>query len=103
MRPTPYPKKIDWKEKVYYHYKIDAANYALFDSEMNTPAVYGSFNLVAAVITNLPESVTIFYFETDERTGWKMKRSYKPDKKTATDKEKKNAVQQTEANKKKLT
>jgi hypothetical protein len=100
MRPTPYPKKIDLKERVYYHYKIDPTNYALFDSEMTTPAIYGSYNLVAAVISNLPKSVTIFYFEINDREGWKMKRSYKPDKKTATDKDKKNAVEQTKESKK---
>ena len=103
MRPTPYPKKIDWKEKVYYHFKIDPTNYALFDSEMTTPAIYGSFNLVAAVITNLPKSVTIFYFETNEREGWKMKRSYHPDKSTATDKDKKDDVKKAEAEKEKRT
>jgi hypothetical protein len=100
MRPTPYPKKIDLKEKIYYHYKIDSANYALFDSQMNTPAIYGSFNIVSAAVTNLPKSVTIFYFETNEREGWKMKRSYHPDNSTATDKDKKDDAKMDEAQKK---
>lgn len=52
--------------------------YVLFDSDISTPVSYGSKNLVAGVISQLPKSVTIFYYEPDNRDGWKMKMRYKP-------------------------
>lgn len=78
MRPPPYPKKIEKLERLFYYYKIDPSNYSLFDSDMNTPIICGSYNLVAAKIANLPPTSTIFYFELHPREGWKMKRIYKP-------------------------
>lgn len=80
MRPPLYPKKPDISEKLFYHYKISPSIYVLFDSDMNTPLAYGSFNFVGSVISELPKSSTIFYYEADGREGWKMKRSYKPNK-----------------------
>lgn len=52
----------------------------LFDSDMDTAVAYGSFNYVGSVISNLPTTSTIFYFELHPREGWKMKRTYRPDK-----------------------
>ena len=97
--PTPYPKKIDVLEKVFYHFKVSPSCYALFDSEINTPVIYGSYNLVSSTIKNLPPTVSIFYFETDPRMGWKMKRTYKPDNKTVSTKDKKNSVESAKENK----
>jgi hypothetical protein len=81
MRPVPYPKKIETYERLFFHFKIDPTNYVLFDSTMSTPAIFGSYNLVAATITNLPKDATIFYYELDNFLGWKMKKAYRPDKK----------------------
>lgn len=78
MRPPPYPKKPDKSERLFYHYKISPSVYVLFDSDMSTALAYGSFNYVGSVITTLPPTSTIFYFEQDNRQGWKMKRTYKP-------------------------
>lgn len=103
MRPLPYPKKIDPKERLYYHYKIDAATYALYDSELNTPIAYGSFNFVSATITKLPPTVTIFYYEVDIQLGWKMKRRYNPEKQTVEAEDGKKAVEKTEQEKRNLT
>lgn len=79
-RPPPYPKKFDSDERLFYHYKINPSTFVLFDSDMSTSVAYGSFNYVAGVISQLPKSSTIFYFEPHSREGWKMKRSYRPDK-----------------------
>ena len=79
-RPPPYPKKSDTSERLFYHYKINPSTFALFDSDMDTAVAYGSFNYVAGVISQLPKSSTIFYFELNSRGGWKMKRTYRPDK-----------------------
>jgi hypothetical protein len=79
-RPPPYPKKFDATERLFYHYKINPSTFVLFDSDMDTAVAYGSFNYVAGVISKLPKSSTIFYFELHSREGWKMKRSYRPDK-----------------------
>ena len=103
MRPLPYPKKINIKEKLYYHYKIDASCYSLFDSALDTPIAYGSFNFVASVISNLPKTSTIFYYEVDKQLGWKMKRTYNPDNKTVETEDKKKAVDRAEQKKKDLT
>lgn len=103
MRPVPYPKKIEIKEKLFYQFKVDASNYALFDSTMTTPVVFGSFNLVGATIKNLDKDVTIFYFEVDEQNGWKMKRRFSPDKKTISSSDAKKTVVNTEMKKKSLT
>ena len=84
MRPPPYPKKIELYEKLFFHFKMDASTYSLFDSTMSTPIIYGSFNLVAATISNLPKDSTIFYFELDNYSGWKMKKAYKPNKQPTT-------------------
>ena len=96
--PTPYPKKIDPKEVLYYHFKIDPTTYVLFDSELNTPIIYGSYNLVSATVTNLPKTAKIFYFEIDTRTGWKWKQTFTPTKKTVSDAGKKAAVENSKAN-----
>ena len=79
-RPPPYPKKYDATERLFYHYKVNPSVFVLFDSDMDTPVAYGSFNYVAAVIAQLPKTSTIFYFELNTREGWKMKRTYRPDK-----------------------
>lgn len=93
MRPPPYPKKIETKEDLFFHFKLDASTYSLFDSTMSTPLAYGSFNFVAATIKNLSPSSTIFYFELDNQQGWKMKRTYKPNKESAETADKKNKVE----------
>jgi len=98
-RPLPYPKKIDPKEKLYYHYKIDAVTYSLFDSELNTPIAYGSQNFVGAVIRNLPPTCTIFYYEVDKMTGWKMKHRYNPQKETVETQDAKKTVEKVEEKK----
>lgn len=103
MRPTPYPKKINPKETLYYHYKIDPATYALYDSQLSTPIIYGSHNLVGSTISNLPNSVTIFYYEIDKQLGWKMKRRYSPNNKTVDAEDAKKTVEGVEQNKKDLT
>jgi hypothetical protein len=102
-RPLPYPKKIDIKEKLYYHYKVDASRYALFDSDLDTPIAYGSWNFVGATINKLPPSSTIFYYEVDKQIGWKMKRSYSPDKQTQDTEERTKSVEKAEEKKKDLT
>lgn len=100
MRPLPYPKKIDIKEKIYYHYKIDPATYALYDSELNTPIAYGSFNFVSSTTSKLPPSSTIFYYEIDRQTGWKMKGRYNPQKQIVETSVAKKSVERSEEKKK---
>ena len=99
-RPTPYPKRINLKEKLYYHYRIDPSTYALYDSELSTPIAYGSFNFVASTINNLPKMVTIFYYEVDNQLGWKMKRRYNPENKTVDTEKAKLVVDNAEEKKK---
>jgi len=82
MRPPPYPKKIELTEDLFFHFKLSASTYSLFDSTMSTPLAYGSNNFVGATISRLSNKATIFYFELDNRSGWKMKRVYKPNKET---------------------
>ena len=94
MRPPPYPKKIELKERLFFHYKLDASTYSLFDSTMSTPVIYGSINTVAATIKNLPKDSTIFYFEMDNQDGWKLKRAYKPDNKPAAAKDKSASIEE---------
>lgn len=91
-RPPPFPKKPDNSEKLFYHFKIDPSTYVLFDSDLSTAVAYGSKNLVSATIVNLPTSTTIFYYEPDTSIGWKMKRRYKPDNTTESEKTAKNRV-----------
>jgi hypothetical protein len=93
MRPPPYPKKIEFTERLFFHYKLDASTYSLFDSSMSTPIAYGPINFVAATIKNLPAKSTIFYFELDNREGWKMKKVYKPSAETAQTADAKNKVE----------
>jgi hypothetical protein len=80
MRPPPYPKKLDKDNKIFFYYKLDPANYSLFDYELNTPMICGSKALVDGYLTQLPEDSVIYYYERDNRTGWKFKMSYKPNK-----------------------
>jgi hypothetical protein len=85
-------KEIAFGEKVFFYYKIDPTTHVLYDSDMGEPVAYGSINLVGAVISNLPKSSTIYYFEPDKSLGWRMKRSYKPGLVTATDEDKKERI-----------
>lgn len=93
MRPPPYPKKIEFGEKLFFHYKLNATTYALFDSTMSTPVAYGSNNFVGGAISKLSKNAMIFYFELDNREGWKMKRTYKPNKDIAKPDEKKKIIE----------
>lgn len=102
-RPVVYPKKISRTERVYYHFKIDATRYSLFDSAMDTPIAYGSYNFVSATIANLPATSTIFYFESDNRQGWKMARTYNPKKESVDTLSKSKAVDRMESKKRDLT
>lgn len=80
------------QEKLFFHFKLDATTYSLFDSTMSTPIAYGTLNFVASTIKNLPIQATIFYFELDNFNGWKMKRTYKPNKEAAETSDKSSAV-----------
>ena len=82
-------------QRLFFHFKLDASNYSLFDSTMSTPIIYGSFNLVSAVIKNLSPRSTIFYFELDNQSGWQMKKAYKPDNTIADTQEKSDAIDET--------
>jgi hypothetical protein len=93
MRPPPYPKKIEFGENLFFHFKLDATTYSLFDSTMSTPIAYGSMNFVSATISNLPERSIIFYFELDNHLGWKMKRTYKPNKESVQTATKKSSIE----------
>jgi hypothetical protein len=93
MRPPPYPKKIEIKENLFFYFKLDASTYSLFDSTMSTPIVYGSYNLVASTISKLSSDSTIFYFELDNFFGWKLKKSFKPDKKSVSSSEKRALIE----------
>jgi hypothetical protein len=99
-RPLPYPKKIAVGERLYYHYKLDASRYSLFDSDMDTPIIYGSYNQVAAVISKLPRTSTIFYYEVDRQLGWKMKRAHTPNNKVVPTTQKIKSVMRSEERKK---
>lgn len=79
MKPPIYPKKLDAGEKLFYHFKIDTATYSLFDSMMDTPIVFGSFNIVSAVVVKLPKNSVVYYFEVDASKGWKTKKVFKGD------------------------
>jgi hypothetical protein len=59
-------KKINTKETLFHYIEIDATNCVLFDSELNQPIIYGSKNRVAAVIKNLPTTIRINYYTTNE-------------------------------------
>jgi hypothetical protein len=98
MRQKPtHLKKIDPKEDTFFHFKLDAATYVLYDSDMGEPVAYGSFNLVGATISSLSSKCTVYYFELSPVDGWKMKRAYKPDKSTAEDKDKKGKIENKKA------
>lgn len=67
-------------EDTFFHFKLDASTYVLYDSDMGEPVAYGALNLVGATISKLSAKCTIYYFELNPVQGWKMKRAYKPDK-----------------------
>ena len=103
-RPLPYPKKINPEEKLYYHYKIDAATYALYDSEMDTPIAYGAYNFIGGVISYaLAGDVTIFYYEVNNQLGWKMKACRRPNNTLVETADVKKTVERSEEKKKDLT
>ena len=93
QRPTSYPKKPNNSDVIFHYFKI-GPTYVVFDSDMDTPVVYGNKLDVDATIVKLPKYVTIFYYESDttpesasdSNTGWKLKRKYKPNKETEEDK-----------------
>jgi hypothetical protein len=87
QKPT-HLKKIDVRENTFFHFKLDASTYVLYDSDMGEPIAYGSLNLVGATIANLSPKCTIYYFELNLTDGWKMKRVYKPDKSIAENQDK---------------
>ena len=55
-------KKINPKEKIFYYIEINPTTVALYDSEFDQPLVYGSKNLVSAVITKLNPKIKITYY-----------------------------------------
>lgn len=91
---------IDPDEKLYYSFKLDATRYMLYDSELGEPVDFGSFNKVAATISNLPKNCIIFYYELNIRDGWKLKRTYRPDNTTVDNQDKKNTFEEVKESKK---
>jgi len=97
---------VDPKEKIYYYFKLDSSTYVLYDGSMGTPLMdkmakgYGSLALVGGIISRLPSSSMIYYFEKDVYLGFKLKRTYSPDKTAIDTKEKKN-ISKKEDDKKK--
>ena len=86
-------KTIDPSERTFFHFKLDASTYVLYDSDLGEPVSYGSFNIVGSTISNLNPKSTIFYFEMDSLLGWKMKRTYKPKKEKSSIQENKESIQ----------
>lgn len=86
-------KKIDPKEVIFFNFKLDAATYVLYDSDMGEPVSYGSFAVVGATIKSLPLAATIYYFEMNSIQGWKLKRTYKPDNTVSDDEDKRNKIE----------
>lgn len=54
------PKKI-----VYHHFKLSPVLSVLFDEEFDMPLAYGSNQRVFAVINNIPNENTVFYYKED--------------------------------------
>lgn len=92
-RPPIYPKKLNATEKIFYHFKLDATTYALFDSELDTALAHGSYNMVSQKLILLPKQSIVYYFEQDNSKGFKLKMTYKSDKTPAneSDKDEKNS------------
>lgn len=70
-------KKLSPLETVFHHFEIDVTTFALYDSELDMPIVYGSRNLVDATIRHLNPRVTIIYYKKDiDRVSYKRKIKY---------------------------
>lgn len=91
QKPT-HLKRIDVGENTFFHFKLDASTYVLYDSDMGEPVAYGSFNLVGATISSLSPKCTIYYFELNPSQGWKLKRAYRPDKSSVEDADKQSKI-----------
>lgn len=64
-------KIINKKETLFYVLKTNNITYSLFDSQLDLPIYYGSWNMVAGIIANIREYnpyVTILYFSINPKT-----------------------------------
>ncbi len=64
---------------IYYHFRLTPSVHILFDSELNSPIQYGSKSTIGAQYSLMPKSSTIFYFEKNTTTGFKLKMAIKSD------------------------
>ena len=46
-------KKINNKEETFYIFEISSIKYAIYDSELDEPIYYGSWNMVEGIIKNI--------------------------------------------------
>ena len=46
-------KKINSKEETFYIFEISSIKYAIYDSELDEPIYYGSWNMVEGIIKNI--------------------------------------------------
>lgn len=77
-------KPIDYRSLLYHHFEYSVSSFGLFDdADDGTPVVVGSRNLVDAVIRNLPQRVTIFYYKKNPVGFWEKKIIYDGKKETA--------------------
>jgi len=100
-RPQTYPKRSEKFETIFHYFKINP-EYVVFDSDIDTPIVYGNKLEVDSVVVKLPKYVTIFYYEsdttpssaTDISVGWKLKRKYKPNNESEIEKTARDRIQE---------
>lgn len=59
-------KKINQEEKIFHYMKLSPTKYAIFDSEMDVPIMYGSKNKVDMVIKNLNRAVRVNYYNFED-------------------------------------
>lgn len=64
-------KKIDTAEKVFYVFETSNITFSIFDSQLNAPIYYGSWNMCEGIIRNIkkhsPEASIFFYAK--EKSG----------------------------------
>jgi len=75
------------RSKLYYHFKLDASTHILYDEELDSSIQYGSKMDVSAQYRYMPEDATVYYFEKNPTTGFRMKIAVKKNntKKTEED------------------
>jgi hypothetical protein len=71
-------KKVERSMTHYYVFQLKNGNHILYDSNMRNPIEYGSINIIDGLLSRLPDTRIVTYYDSNDTYGFKKNNRKKP-------------------------